>query len=102
MVQIPVLPLAISPWEWVHWTYADEFSENHLRQLVTREQLGSFVPSAGVGTAYRRGSLEALKDFHQRIFSPDSLVEDYQSAIELHHRGHGTIFPCLELTTVNQ
>src|SRR3989344_7122377 len=95
MVQIPVLPLTVPVWEWVHWTYADEFAENHLRQLVTRERLGSFVPSAGVGTAYRRASLKLLEQHHQRVFNPESLVEDYHSAIELHHRGHGTIFATL-------
>src|SRR3989344_6249567 len=86
MVQLPVLPLEQPAWDLVHWTYADEFAENHLRHMIAREEVGSFVPSAGVGTAYRRESLEVLQHYHQRVFHPDSLTEDYSSAIELHHR----------------
>ncbi len=92
MVQIPVLPLSMPWWELIHWTYADEFSENHLRHMITREHIGAFVPSAGVGTAYDRTSLETLEKHHGRVFNDESLVEDYHSAIELHHTGHGTIF----------
>lgn len=92
MVQIPVLPWSQPATDLVHWTYADEFAESHLRHLIVRERIHSFVPSAGVGTGYRRSSLESLRDHHARIFNPDSLTEDYNSGIELHHRGHGTIF----------
>ncbi|MDP9016690.1 MAG: glycosyltransferase, partial [Candidatus Eremiobacteraeota bacterium] len=49
MVQLPVFPLE-RPWQkWTAWTYADEFAENHMKDLIIREQIGGFVPSAGVG-----------------------------------------------------
>ena len=49
MVQLTVLPL---PAKWYRFTeghYADEFSENHYKNLVVREFLSGSVPSAGGG-----------------------------------------------------
>src|SRR5579884_2691276 len=54
MVQIPVLPLATPWWEATHGAYCDDFAQSHLRELHVRQRLGGFLPSCGVGTAYRR------------------------------------------------
>ncbi len=88
MVQIPVLPLE-TPWqELTHGTYCDEFAEAHLRNLHLRQRLGGFLPSSGVGTAYRRRALERLAwNNRGRLFEPASLTEDYRAGLELHRIG---------------
>jgi adsorption protein B len=52
MIQIPVLPLPVKLLSFTHWVYADEFAENHTKDMIVREQIKGLVPSAGVGTAF--------------------------------------------------
>ena len=88
MVQVPVFPLR-TPLHWLtHGTYCDEFAEFHLKELCVRAWLGGFVPSAGVGTAYRRAALEKLSAAKAgRLFEADSLTEDYVMGLELRRLG---------------
>src|SRR5581483_9135422 len=37
MIQVPVLPLERPWYKFVAWTYADEFCEHHLKDMVVRE-----------------------------------------------------------------
>ena len=85
MVQFPVFPLA-TPLHWfTHGAYCDDFAESHLKELYVRSRLGGFVPSAGVGTAYRREALVKLSQAKGgRPFDPESLTEDYVVGLELH------------------
>jgi adsorption protein B len=88
MVQVPVLPLDTPCWELTHGAYCDDFAQSHLRDLHTRVALGGFLPSCGVGTAYRRRSLERLAwNNGGRLFRPDCLAEDYLIGLELHRLG---------------
>jgi adsorption protein B len=88
MVQVPVLPLA-TPWrELTHGVYCDEFAQSHGSDLHTRVWLGGFLPSCGVGTAYRRTVLDRLAwNNADRLFQPDLLTEDYLMGLELHRMG---------------
>ena len=93
MVQIPVFPLEREWHKWTAWTYADEFAENHLKDLVVRERLGSFVPSAGVGCAFSRAALDVIGEgAHGSLFSTESLTEDYQAGLRLKLGGYKTVF----------
>ena len=92
MVQLPVLPLERPPFEWTSWTYADEFAENHQKDMVIREAMGSFVPSAGVGCAFSRPALEIVSVTADDVFPSDTLTEDYQTGLRLKQRGLSTIF----------
>lgn len=84
MVQIPVYPLPTPQRRLVHWTYADEFAENHTKDLVVRQMISPFVPSAGVGTAYNRWLIEFLGTSYARnMFSRKTLTEDYDIAMRL-------------------
>ena len=84
MVQIPVFPLPSPRRKLVHWVYADEFAENHTKELLARQALGGFIPSAGVGTAYNRWILEfAGTSFARNLFSRRTLTEDYDMALRL-------------------
>jgi adsorption protein B len=88
MIQIPVFPLETGLRELTHGTYGDFFAEFHLKELRQRAAFGGFVPSAGVGTAYRREALEALWDHNDgRLFDDVSLTEDYSIGLQLHKLG---------------
>src|SRR5579885_652883 len=88
MVQIPVLPLATPWWEATHGAYCDDFAQSHLRELHVRQRLGGFLPSCGVGTAYRRTVLDRLA-WNQNgvLFQTASLAEDYRIGLDLHRLG---------------
>ena len=91
MVQLPVFPLE-RPWnKWTAWTYADEFAENHLKDLVARETFGSFVPCAGVGCAFNRRALETMAADTGELFPTESLTEDYQLGLHFRQSGLSTI-----------
>jgi adsorption protein B len=88
MVQVPVLPLATPWWEFTHGAYCDEFAESQLRNLRLRQRLGGFLPSCGVGTAYRRRALDRLGwNNGGQLFQPDCLTEDYRIGLDLHRLG---------------
>jgi len=84
MVQIPIYPLETPHKRVVHWTYADEFAENHTKDLMARQLFSDFIPSAGVGTAYNRYLIEFVgTSFARNMFSRKSLTEDYDIALRL-------------------
>jgi len=88
MVQVPVLPLPTSWRELTHGVYCDEFAESHLKELHLRQRLGGFLPSCGVGTAYRRRALDRLVwNNGNRVFEPGNLTEDYHIGLYLHRLG---------------
>lgn len=84
MIQIPIFPLEVNILNFTHWLYADEFAENHTKNIIVRESIKGHVPSAGVGTAFSRRSLELLED-HQNgnPFAINSLTEDYRTSLAL-------------------
>ncbi len=88
MIQVPVLPLPTGWREFTHGAYCDEFAQSHLKDLHVRRRLGGFLPSCGVGTAYRRCVLDRLAWSNgNQPFQPDSLTEDYQVGLALHRLG---------------
>lgn len=93
MVQIPVFPLAEDLNQFVHWTYAAEFSEIHIKDMHVRERIGGLVPSAGVGTAFSREAIEVLKESRNGVpFSTTTLTEDYSTALQIRLHGLREIF----------
>jgi adsorption protein B len=85
MGQIPVFPLELPPLtHWVGNSYLDEFAELHVKDMYSREAIGGVVPSAGVGTAFSRASLEFLAERNGGgPFPEGSLAEDYLVGMEL-------------------
>ncbi|HYL73093.1 MAG TPA: glycosyl transferase family protein [Bryobacteraceae bacterium] len=93
MVQIPVLPLPTPLRHLVHGTYCDEFAEWQIKDMRARQILGSFIPSNGVGTGYKREALEKLATAdHNLIFEPACLTEDYENGLRLHRMGCAQVF----------
>lgn len=77
-IQLPVFPLD-TPWhQFVSGVYKDEFAENHIKDLRVREVLAVTLPSAGVGTALSRSTIEWMaKERKNQIFDITSVTEDY-------------------------
>jgi len=93
MIQIPVLPLLTSFWNFTHGIYCDEFAEFQTKDLPVRQVLGGFLPSSGVGTGYSRRALEKLGATDGgRIFEPGCLTEDYDIGLRLHRLGCPQVF----------
>jgi adsorption protein B len=94
MVQIPVFPLEVPLRMFTHWTYADEFAENHTKDIIAREVIGGFVPSAGVGTALSRKAVEAVAKSgdNDDVFSTRTLTEDYAFSLRLKESKLDAIF----------
>jgi len=87
-IQTPVLALPTPFRAFTHGIYCDEFAEYHTRDMPMRPVLGGFLPSSGVGTAYRREALEKLAtESSNRIFEPDTLTEDYENGLKLFRLG---------------
>lgn len=79
MIQVPVFPLRTPFRNFTHGTYCDEFAEWQVKDVVTRQFLGGFMPAAGVGTAYRREALEDMaRRYRNQIFNIETLTEDYE------------------------
>lgn len=83
-IQLPVFPLETTWHDWVGGVYRDEFAENHTKDMRARELLSDALPSAGVGTALSRKTIEwmaAQRD--NQLFDITSLTEDYLMGIFL-------------------
>jgi adsorption protein B len=88
MVQVPVLPLRTPLSDVVHGVYIDEFSEYQMKDMPARQTFGSFMPSNGVGTGFRRDALERLAETNDnRVFDPGCLTEDYEIGLRIHRMG---------------
>ncbi|WP_115711149.1 glycosyltransferase [Legionella sainthelensi] len=99
MIQIPIFPLKVNLWNFTHWMYADEFSENHTKDIIVRESIGGHVPSAGVGTAFSRKTLQLLENPKTRVpFSTESLTEDYHTSLEIRLKKLKSIFAAQKVT----
>jgi adsorption protein B len=97
-IQTPVLALPTPVWDLTHGIYCDEFAEYHTRDMPVRPLLGGFVPSAGVGTAYRREALEKLAATRSNcVFEPQAMTEDYENGLELFGLGCSQAFVPLVL-----
>ena len=93
MIQTPVLALPTPLWRITHGIYCDDFAYHHIVDLPTRCSLGGFVPSAGVGTSYRRDALQKLAEAEaNRVFAPECLTEDYENGLRLRELGVSQIF----------
>ncbi len=92
-IQTPVLALSTPFFALTHGVYCDEFAEYHTRDMAVRPLLGGFVPSSGVGTAYRRDALEKLAaSAANKIFEPEALTEDYENGLRLFRLGCSQTF----------
>lgn len=79
-VQLPVLPVPVRGARWVSGHYCEEFAEAHGKAMVVREALRAGIPSAGVGCAIARDSLEQLacRRGAEGPFATECLTEDYE------------------------
>lgn len=97
VVQLPVLPLPTPLKEVIHWVYADEFSENHMKDVVAREKMSGFVPYAGTGTGFSRRAFSLLEKKGESLFNESSMTEDYSLSKKVKDLGLTSIFVNLVL-----
>ena len=99
MIQIPVFPLIVKYRNFTHWLYADEFAENHTKDIIVRESIHGHVPSAGVGTAFSRHALTVLEDpVSKTPFATTSLTEDYRTSLAIRVHQLKQIFVTQQIT----
>jgi adsorption protein B len=91
MVQIPVFPIEPEMnfknfFKYMtRSTYADEFAESHTKDIVVRKQIKGIIPSAGVGTGFKREAMEEIaRQNNGIVFDFNNVTEDYEVAIRLH------------------
>ena len=92
-VQLPVQPLIHPESRWVGGHYADEFAEAHGKEMPVRQALGAALPSAGVGCAFARGTLEHIAQRSGDLpFDAESLTEDYELGLMVRSAGGSACF----------
>jgi adsorption protein B len=94
MIQLPIYPLPVAAHAFTAGTYLDEFAELHTKDILVREWIGGFVPSAGVATTWRRTVLDRLAATSPdgRAFSVNSLTEDYDIGLKIRLDGMTSSF----------
>jgi adsorption protein B len=93
VVQVPILPFPTHWYKWVHWIYADEFSENHMKDVPVREKISGFVPYAGTGTGFSRKVIDYLAEEHDgHVFNESSMTEDYSMSKKIREAGLKSVF----------
>jgi bacteriophage N4 adsorption protein B len=93
MVQLPVHSLRRKWYEFTAGHYIDEFAQLHVKDLVVREFFSRSIPTAGVGVAFSRRSLEMLAGKNpNHLFNVECLTEDYDFAFRLREYGLKQVF----------
>jgi len=92
MIQIPIFSIDSRHRSLVGATYMEEFAERHTREMLLRETLGAFVPSAGVGTCLRKDLILHFIRSRGFVLQPGSVTEDYILGAEAHRDGFSTTF----------
>ena len=92
MIQIPIFSLDSRDRSLVAATYMEEFAERHTGEMLLRERLGSFVPSAGVGTCLRKDLIQHFIAKRGHVLQPGSVTEDYVLGAEAYQAGFSTAF----------
>lgn len=93
-VQLPVRPEPQAGSRWIAGHYCDEFAESHGKAMVVRDWLGVGLPSAEVGCAFSRASLEAIaaRRGASEPFAAECLTEDYECGLLVGEIGGATKF----------
>ena len=92
MIQIPVFSLDSRRRSLVAATYMEEFAERHTCEMLLRQKLGAFVPSAGVGTCLRADLIQHFVRRRGHVLQNGCVTEDYILGAEAHNAGFSTSF----------
>jgi adsorption protein B len=72
-VQIPVVPIKSKLGKLYHRINCDAFAETHTKDMIVRQELGSYIPFAGTGMAFSRKAFLYLESFSKE---QDKKIED--------------------------
>ena len=93
-IQIPVFSLDLKFSQFVSGTYIDEFAESHTKDILVRDHMQAFVPSAGVGTCLKRNLVDAFLSQNLNLYNEASLTEDYELGFHAYSKGFKSTFAC--------
>jgi adsorption protein B len=89
-IQLPILPLPVAHHKVIPWTYADEFAEIQMKDMIVRERIRGLVPFAGVGMGFNRDKFFLIEQ--EKKFNEYALTEDYNFAKKFNDLNLKTIF----------
>lgn len=60
-VQIPVTPIRSKISNFFHKTYCDMFAELHQKDMITKQEIDSYIPLTGTGMCFKRNVFQMLE-----------------------------------------
>lgn len=68
-IQIPVVPIKSQLGNTIHRTYCDAFAETHTKDMIIRQEMGTFMPFSGTGMGFHRKSMYCIEMINEKLFS---------------------------------
>jgi hypothetical protein len=67
-IQIPVVPIKSQLGNTIHRTYCDAFAETHTKDMIIRQEMGTFMPFSGTGMGFHRKSMYCIEMINEKLF----------------------------------
>jgi hypothetical protein len=68
-IQIPVVPIKSQLGNTIHRTYCDAFAETHTKDMIIRQEMGTFMPFSGTGMGFHRKSMYCIEMINEKLFT---------------------------------
>ena len=66
-IQIPVVPIKSQLGNTIHRTYCDAFAETHTKDMIIRQEMGTFMPFSGTGMGFHRKSMYCIEMINEKL-----------------------------------
>jgi len=81
-IQIPVVPIKSRLGNTIHRTYCDAFAETHTKDMIIRQEMGTFMPFSGTGMGFHRKSMYCIEMINEKIItgkvmSGETMIKDF-------------------------
>ncbi|MFZ4592072.1 MAG: glycosyltransferase [Ignavibacteria bacterium] len=68
-IQIPVVPIKSQLGNTIHRTYCDAFAETHTKDMIIRQEMGTFMPFSGTGMGFHRKSMYCIEMINEKMLA---------------------------------
>lgn len=68
-IQIPVVPIKSQLGNTIHRTYCDAFAETHTKDMIIRQEMGTFMPFSGTGMGFHRKSMYCIEMINEKLLA---------------------------------
>ncbi|MEI7485081.1 MAG: glycosyltransferase, partial [Ignavibacteriota bacterium] len=68
-IQIPVVPIKSQLGNTIHRTYCDAFAETHTKDMIIRQEMGTFMPFSGTGMGFHRKSMYCIEMINDKLLN---------------------------------